>query len=367
MSSDTGFREIQEELDEHGILAHMEHHKPELEEGRESFGIGYPITGIEKFLGYFDKSINIANFPSISLTTDFSIAFSRCVYLKETGKDRVLLDGVSKPNYTERAKKAIEFFKNLYEIRGSFQFEIRRKRKYASAKGLGESAAIAAAAARSLAVNVFGESVLKDSAMISRLARLVSGSGTRSVTGGVSVWVSYPYIDEAASYGSRLPVDVNKIHFGCFPFPSPTLTVNAHEKAVLSPFYNSWGSLKADEILGIIRGGYDINHLLDLAQQDMFRMHSVMMSQGEFLVTSDSLRILQDFMEFQKKNEGIFVTADTGPSLVLLSLDRGLIEDFIKSQKRKFLWGRSPKNLESSSEQVNIFNLFEEGEDFEKR
>ncbi|MCW6168273.1 MAG: mevalonate pyrophosphate decarboxylase [Thermoplasmatales archaeon] len=358
MSDESSFKRIESELVENGIIKGFHSHEPFIEDRQKSYGIGYPITGIEKFLGYFDKSINIANFPSISLLTDFSVALSECVFFKETGKDRVILDGEEKPVYTERARRALEFFKNVYDIKGSFQFRIDRKRKYRSAKGLGESAAIAAATARSLVSNVFGDDALKETSMISRLARLVSGSGTRSVSGGISIWMSYPYIREETSYGSRLPIDVGKIHFGCYPFPSVIQTANAHETAILSSFYSGWMAMKAGEIEDIIRSGYAIDNLLHIAQQEMYRMHSVLLSQGVFIHSPQSLKILLSFMEFQKKNEGIYITADTGPSLVLMSLDKGLIQEFIEKQKAEFIWGESPGDPGSSSEQLRAFDKF---------
>ncbi len=358
MSDESSFKRIESELVENGVIRGFHNFEPTLEDGKRSYGIGYPITGIEKFLGYFDKSINIANFPSISLLTDFSIALSECVFIRDTGRDHVILDGEEKPVYTERARRALEFFKNIYDIKGSFQFKITRKRKYKSGKGLGESAAIAAATARSLVSNVFGDDALKEVSMISRLARLVSGSGTRSVSGGISIWISYPYIREETSYGSRLPVDVGKIHFGCYAFPSVIQTSNAHEIAPMSPFYSGWAAMKAGEIEDIIHSGYDIDNLLYRAQQEMYRMHSVLLSQGVFIHSPQSLKILLNFMEFQKKHEGIYITADTGPSLVLMSMDKGLIQEFVEKQKTGFIWGESPSDFGSPSEQLRAFDKF---------
>ncbi|MEM3676186.1 MAG: mevalonate pyrophosphate decarboxylase, partial [Thermoplasmataceae archaeon] len=114
------------------------------------YGGGYPITGIEKFLGYFDSVLNIANFPSISLTADYSSAHCYCRYLNKPGQDLVMLDGKMDQSYTRRSNKALSFFKSLFSLTGSFQFYIERKRNYESAKGLGESAAIAAACARAI-------------------------------------------------------------------------------------------------------------------------------------------------------------------------------------------------------------------------
>jgi diphosphomevalonate decarboxylase len=126
----------------------------------------------------------------------------------------------------------------------------------------------------------------------------------------------------------------------------------------MSPFYSGWAAMKAGEIEDIIQRGYDIDNLLYRAQQEMYRMHSVLLSQGVFIHSPQSLKILLSFMEFQKKHEGIYITADTGPSLVLMSMDKGLIQDFIEKQKTEFIWGESPRDLGTPSEQLRAFDKF---------
>ncbi len=317
---------------------------PLLEDGRIGTGYGFPIIGLEKFLGYFDRALNIANFPSISLTTDFSTCVAFCKYIEKPASDLVILDGSSDRKYQQRAQKALSFFKSLYGITGSFHFYIMRKKRYESAKGLGESAAVAAAVARSIVNCALDEKASASDVLVSRLARLVSGSGTRSATGGISLWLSYPYIAENRCHGIRLPVEQKKIHYGTFPMPSEIATDDAHRLAESSPFYGRWMADKFNRIMEDIDSGFDIDLLLKRSQEEMYTLNSVILSTGNFIQTPSSLKIIQDLLAFSRKNEGLYFTADTGPSIVLLSRDRHLIEEFVSVRTEKFLWGSVPGN-----------------------
>ncbi|MEM0154917.1 MAG: mevalonate pyrophosphate decarboxylase, partial [Methanothrix sp.] len=131
---------IHNHLHRQGRYDALNKYNPEPIDGSISYGEGYPIIGIEKFLGYYDVDWNIAYSPSISLTANFSKARSFCRYVKDSGKDLVVLDGVSTDKYTKRMAKALSRFREMNNINGSFQFYVTREKKYADAKGLGESA-----------------------------------------------------------------------------------------------------------------------------------------------------------------------------------------------------------------------------------
>lgn len=339
---------IEGELVRRGIFKPCSEHEPALHDGNTTSGYGYPITGLEKFLGYFDETVNIANFPSISIVTDFSTAYAYCRYTKKSGMDAVSLDGKESVRYTEKARKALQFFKSLYGISGSFQFYVERKKRYRDAKGLGESAAVAAAVSRALMSNVFGKDGLADVTLTSRFARMVSGSGTRSVSGGLSIWLSYPYMDESHSAGYFIKDPGNEIFVGAFPQPSKIVTDSAHKLAESSEFYGRWVSSKFQNLLEEIDNQFDMEHLLWRAQQDMYTLNSVILSKGHFIQTPESLTLINALNEFGKKNEGLYYTADTGPSIVLLSRDRKLIEEFISGRKEEFLWSSTKIGAASS-------------------
>ena len=319
-------QEFFEKLRDSGVYNEPGSYAPELEDGKITYGGGYPITAIEKFLGYFDKDLNIAYFPSISFNTDFSYSNAFCRYVKSPGKDSVILDGVTSEKYTEKAAKAMNYFKNIYSINGSFQFYIQRDKRYEEAKGLGESAAVAASVSRALIRNVFGEDVSGDDPFVSRFARLVSGSGTRSSTGGFSLWISYPWIPERKSHGMVLPI----------------LTERAHSIASSSLFYFKWAFNKYNSLNELLERGFALEDLLPKAESDMFLLNSLLMSLGTIIQNERSIPLINRIREFRKKNEGIYFTADTGPSIVLLSRDKSLLEEFLSKEEREHLIGKVP-------------------------
>ncbi len=331
-------RILESELVAKGIFRPSESHVADLEEGRITHGYGYPITGLEKFLGYFDETINIANFPSISIVTDFSVAHAYCRYIREPGMDGVMLDGKESKKYSDKAKKALQFFKSKEGISGSFRFYVERKKRYRDAKGLGESASVAAAVSRALMENAFGKGASGDITLTSRFARLVSGSGTRSVSGGLSLWLSYPYMEEEKSAGYFIRDPGEEIHVGAFPKPSHILTDSAHRLAESSDFYGRWVSSKYQHLIEEFDNDFDMGHLMNRAQEEMYTLNSVILSRGHFIQTPESLSIINALNDFREKNPDLYYTADTGPTIVLLSRDKKLIEEFVSGREEEFLW-----------------------------
>ncbi len=318
-------------------------HDIDLKPGTVFYGSGDPITGIVKFLGYHDETYNIANFPSISFNTDFSRALSACVYSEVKGSDRVIMDGISDEKYTSRAIKALSIFKDTYGIKGSFHFYIRRERRYGEAKGLGESAAIAAATARSIARCAFRDDAVNDTPFVSSIARLVSGSGSRSVSGGVSFWKSWRGIPPSESYAFRLPVDTSHFFFAAIPLMADYRTESAHHAAIKSPFYRAWETYQIDLIGRLIDDQFSLKSIMSSAEEDTRIMHAVLMSAGDIVISRESISVLNAIREFRKKYDGIYYSMDTGPSIVLMSEEKNIIEMFLSQFGFTHIWGEIPE------------------------
>lgn len=336
-------KEIERLLVDKGIFKDLDDYQTNVEDGRITYAEGYPMTAIEKFLGYYDDKTNIAYSPSISFNTDLSVAQAYCEYSKVEGKDSVLLDGTSDERYTAGAGKALDNFRRMFNVKGSFRFNIKRVKRYGSAKGLGESAAVAAATARALVGNVFGEEAAKDDIFVSRIARYASGSGTRSVTGGFSIWLSYPGISERACHGANLPVKLDRFSFIAYPNPSQIKTFDAHRVVVGSPFYETWIRNKYKKIINLIDSGFALDEMMRHAEEDMLLLNSMMTSQGIFIQGQESLKIINAVVGFKAKGNNIYMTADTGPSIVVMSEDKSLLDEFKKSINAESLGGRVTK------------------------
>ncbi len=68
-------------------------------------------------------------------------------------------------------------------------------------------------------------------------------------------------------------------------------------------------------------------------------LHSVLFSQGMVLQTKDSIDLIKNIIEFSKEHENFYFSADTGPSIMVLSEDVGLINDFRDRNDDNFITG----------------------------
>ncbi len=281
------------------------------------FGSGNGITGIEKFLGYNDAKQNVANFPSISLTHDF-VTVEAAVRISE--KDRIFVDGREDQNHARRAIKALDIFREMFGLKEHFAFYLRRHKKYEKAKGMGESAAFASATSYALCSLAFKN---PNPDIVSAVARLVSGSGSRAAVYGVGLWLSYEGIDSHRNHAVRVKEDLGQYKIAAFPRESAIKTENMHGLATDSLFYNSWAKNKFNEITNLIRNNFKPELLAERSMKDMLLMHSVLMSQGIRILD----RKMFDLIDLSKGSNGsLYVTADTGPTPVLLYSDEELLK-----------------------------------------
>lgn len=297
---------------------------------KDGDGIGYGaangITGIEKFLGYNDTRLKVANFPSISLTHDFiTVKAAVCI----SDEDRVMVDGKEDLTHLPRARGALEVFRDMYGINDHFSFYIEQDKKYDSAKGMGESAAFAASTARALCSLMFRK---PSTAFVSSIARLVSGSGSRSAVDGIGLWQSYEGIPQNMNHAIKIKDQLGEFNIASFPKPNPIKTENVHGIAVQSPFYEQWGKLKFHSLINIIENDFDYNMLARAAFNDMLLMHSVLLTKGIGILDER----IYNLIKLSDQSEGsLFVTADTGPTPILIYKDPDML------RKAEVIMGRS--------------------------
>jgi diphosphomevalonate decarboxylase len=353
-------RKIERRLMDLGVIRETRSLEARPEEATTAFGVGYPMKAMEKFLGYYDNSLKIAFNPSISISTDFSYCLSACRYIARGSNDRVFLDGEESQLYLERAKHALDYVRNAYGLSGSFHFYIRRYRKYTDAKGMSESASVATSVAMAMSMLLFQSEA--DESIISELARFVSGSGTRGIFRGTAFWLSYPGISHRMCHAARVADFPKGLKYGIFPKSSSVMTSSAHRIAVASGFYSSWVKSKYPVLNDLLDSSFETSMLLARGQQEMYNLNAIMLSGSVFLQTSESLKLIRALQEFQKSNEGIFLTGDTGPSIMVASLDGSLIREFASSVEDVYLPGgqdfsqHNKSNIAFRSEAESVLN-----------
>ena len=331
--------QIKSVLLDNGTYEELVYPEPVLEDGRISYGASYPIKAFEKFLGYYDSGNKIAYNPSISFNTDFSFCLSSCQYMKSGNSDTVVLDGIVNDNYQKKAKEALSGFKRKFKFAGSFNFYMKRYKKYGNAKGMSESSAVASAASRSLITNAFNEKAEIMDHLTSRFARLISGSGTRASINGLSIWLSYPGIDPDQSFAVKVKENPRELYYGIFPKQNSIRTDQAHKAVKESIFYDSWIYNKIDSSKIAADNNFDTQYLIKRGQEDSLNLHSVLLSSGLLAQTGESMELLRKITGFQSRNEGVYFNSDTGPSIMISSLDRKLLQECRNFVNEDFLEG----------------------------
>ncbi|MHB1440749.1 MAG: mevalonate 3,5-bisphosphate decarboxylase [Cuniculiplasma sp.] len=346
-------KKIQTLLDENGYFKPISYPEPEPEDGKITHGISYPIKAFEKFLGYYDVKEKIAYNPSISFNTDFSYCLASCQYEKDSSLDRVILDGVKNENYTKKAKTALDIFRKRTGMGGAFNFYIKRYRRYEEAKGMSESSAIAASVSKALINNIYHEKEELMTHMASRYARLVSGSGTRACIQGLSLWLSYPGVDPEQSFAMKIKDNPSKLFYGIFPKKNAIKTDQAHSFVKKSIFYETWLNDKMDSVIKSFKEDFSTEYLIERGERDSLNLHSVLLSSGMLAQTGESIELLRKIVKFKEKNPCLYINADTGPSIMVSSLDKNLVKECIEEIDQDFIWGSF--NYDTYGENLNDF------------
>lgn len=349
-------KKLTSSLMEAGLYSEPEPMQISLEDGRSTYGYGYPIKAFEKFLGYYDPELHLPFNPSISFNTDFSVCQCMCTYDASSSADRVMLDGKESEEYSQRASKALAIVRKIFNIEGHFSFVIKRSRRYGRAKGMSESAAVASAVSRALLRNI--SSTEPDDRIVSRFAKFVSGSGTRSSIPGFSMWLSYAGIEERNSFAINLPVDYSRFHFAAVPLFTDISTSDMHRAVIKSPLYFQWVEKKFGRITEIIDNGFQLSDLMERGFEEMIALANLVKSVGKEIHTSDTLTIIEDYIHFGRRNEGLFITTDTGPSVVVMAEDKSLVKQFLselpfESIDGKVMDGRDPDTKNSFMKEVS--------------
>lgn len=316
--------------------------------GRVGFGEAYPSKALYKFLGYQNVDLHIGFNPSLSFVIDTSVCRAYC-RLNERDHDRIWFNGERNPVYEERGRIALNAFRKIWNVNRHFDFAVFLQRNYEKAKGLSESSAVAAASAWALARCLFDEKDLSRE-FVSTLARLVSGSGTRSVFGGASMWITYPFMNSQDSYAFPVNIDLKDLKMNVYPDSLSITTSNAHGNATNSIFFEPWVQNKYNWIMNDLEDGFSRNRLLNRGMIDSLYLHSLIYSSGLISFSSRSLDLVSKYSEFRKKNEAIWFVQDTGPSLLIIAEDEKILNDFSNFSGRNGIRTTIPEKTSSTQD-----------------
>jgi phosphomevalonate decarboxylase len=276
----------------------------------------HTIQGLVKYHGLRNKKLRLPYHDSISvcakgLTTTVTVDFD-----DKYSQDMIEINGsVAKGNEATRVNAVIDPLRKL--AKNNDHFKLASANNLTKVKGVGYSAAAFAsiALAASTALNL-----KSDLSRLSEIARLGSGSASRSLVGGFAIWYANK---NGRSFARQLDDGTRvKLAMSIVPLASDVKTELAHEESVNSPFFTARVKEVKTEVprmLRAIRKG-DVKEVCRIAENDSLSLHAITMTgrSGLVLVSPETINVIRRVKTMREdKDIPVWYSLDTGPSVFL--------------------------------------------------
>jgi diphosphomevalonate decarboxylase len=306
------------------------------------------------------KELQLPANPSLSFTLSGSVTRTVVTYIRrmDTKADfsfDVFLDGKAKEDFKskiciffERALPYLPFLKD-------FHFTINTANTFPHSSGIASSASGMAALSLCLVdierqwANDMDDAFFRRKA--SFVARLGSGSASRSIDGPVVVWGASPSIAGSSDhYAIPYPLSVHTLFHG---FQDTILLVDKGQKEVSSslghdlmhghPFASprfAQAGMNLNTLIGILAVG-DLEQFADIVENEALSLHAMMLTSTPafILMKPHTLEIIQRIRGFRKTGKvPVCFTLDAGSNVHLLypGTVKGEVERFIKDNLTDF-------------------------------
>ncbi len=272
-----------------------------------------------KYWGKRDAELNLPVNSSLSISLG-KLGTHTVVKFAKTA-DKVFLNG--KPAPKEFAAR-VSTYLNLFRKEGQF-FEVRTKNNIPTAAGLASSASGFAALVKALD-QLFGWGF--NPRELSMLARLGSGSASRSIYDGFAVWHAGARADGMDSYAEELSCPWKNLRIGILEVSKGRKktgsTDGMNRTRETSELYESWPAQAGcdfDELRTAI-AAQDFPMLGKTAENNALAMHATMLAAWPPLCywKPQSVALMQKVWQAREDGLELYFTMDAGPNLKLLFL-----------------------------------------------
>jgi len=291
----------------------------------------FPMQGVLKYHGLADWRYRTAFLPSISVNNDAAQTVTLVEFDPRLSADEATLGGLpAQGRELERIVQILDAVRTLGGARTAARVTTRNVLKSRVAgKGLGTSAAGAAALAAAAVGALYGPALVANTRFLSCVARLLAGSGCRAAAGGLALWLAYPGIPHEDSFAVRLDGEgqLDDMRLITLPIDSRVglKTEQAHHDAPHSSFFKPWMLSRGPEIIECLeaarRGDWRV--IGQLAELDSMRLHGVTMSgsREHKLIgwEPENIAIFRMCDELRTRGVPAYASTDTGPTVVLLT------------------------------------------------
>jgi diphosphomevalonate decarboxylase len=286
--------------------------------------IAHPNIALVKYWGKRDASLNLPAVGSVSVTLSGLSTRTQVRFSAEYTQDTLHVNGVYRPEAMERVSKVLDEVRLRAPACALLKAAVVSENDFPTAAGLASSAsgfaALAAAACGAAGLNL-------NSATLSVLARIGSGSAARSVLGGFVEMLKGCKEDGSDSYAHTLfePAHWPLTGFVAVTQETPksiSSTVGMQHSKKQSPFYEGWVS-SADADIALAKHAIahkDFEALAQVSEHSCLKMHGLMMSTQPALLYFNpaTWAVMHEVRVLRKQGLAAFFTVDAGPQVKVL-------------------------------------------------
>jgi len=280
--------------------------------------VAHPNIALVKYWGKADAQLALPATGSVSMGLDVFPTTTTVTLDDDAAADSFVLNGGAAPDGALlRTQQFLDLVRDL--AGSSTHAAVDSVNTVPTGAGLASSASGFAALATAAAAAYGLDLTERD---LSRLARRGSGSATRSIPGGVSVWHAG---DDQGSYAERIAAP---------PMAMVVVTISAGEKAIgsreamrrtiaTSPFYPAWVTSTTATVGDMVDACAvgDFTRIGEITESNALRMHATI--EGAFppirYLTARSVAVFDAVAELRAAGTEAYATADAGPNVVVLT------------------------------------------------
>jgi diphosphomevalonate decarboxylase len=291
--------------------------------------------------------------PSISMTLNQSCTVTsvHAGLTKQKGGMITSVNDDAQHPFLPRLEKLRKYVAEEIPVLGNYSFRVETTNSFPHSTGIASSASGISAftlCLLSIAETLTGEEIPETEfmQMASYISRMGSGSASRSVFGGYTLWGRTPGVPGSSDLFA-MPVN-ERVYPSLRTLRDAILVVSSTPKSLPSshghslmdnhPFARARIRQAHTNITGLLKALTlgDLDHLAEIAEAEALTLHALIMSSpgGMILMEPHTVQIIKQIRSARQRGLPVFFSLDAGPNIHLIYPDSAVreVENFIREE-----------------------------------
>lgn len=286
--------------------------------------LGHPIQGLIKYHGKIDEILRLPSHNSISVNLNRFYTHTTVEISNTLDSDTMEID--DKPaskDAMERTLRVFNVFRKLTNLTEDYKIKVVSKNNFMSGVGLGSSSSGFAALTMAIASALKVDS---DLITLSKIARLGSGSASRSLVGGFSEWVVATTHEHSYSYrlaGDEVPLKMIVVEIPKLKDLPSTLAQIETEKSIFYKVRVGYIPTMLRKMRNAILS-HNVEKIGELAEIDTLNLHAVIMTGPNRLILwrPQTIEVIRRVWKLRRTRIPAYFSIDTGATVYINTVEK---------------------------------------------